>query len=56
VEAWRERHTHPIVLSEYGLKLFVTKRSTRLDFPTPVSPSSTTLTSRALASAIVSIF
>lgn len=29
-------HTHPIVLSEYGLKLFVTKRNTKLDLPTPV--------------------
>lgn len=29
------RRTDPMVLSEYGLKLFVTKRRTRLDFPTP---------------------
>ena len=40
--------THPIVDSEKGLKLFVTNRNTRLDFPTPVSPRSTTFTSCAL--------
>jgi hypothetical protein len=28
--------------SLYGLKLFVTNRSTRLDFPTPESPNNTT--------------
>jgi hypothetical protein len=33
---------YPIVDSLYGLKLFVTKRKTRLDFPTPVSPNKTT--------------
>ena len=44
----RESSTGPMVLSENGLKFFVTNRSTRLDFPTPVSPSSTTFTSLAL--------
>ena len=36
--------------SLYGLKLFVTKRSTKDDLPTPVSPSRTTLTSRGFSS------
>ena len=44
----RSGATHPIVDSEKGLKLFVTNRNTRLDFPTPVSPRSTTFTSCAL--------
>jgi hypothetical protein len=30
--------------SLYGLKLFVTNRNTKLDFPTPESPNSTTYT------------
>lgn len=32
----------PTVDSLYGLKLLVTNRRTRLDLPTPESPSSTT--------------
>jgi hypothetical protein len=35
-----------MVLSLYFSKLFVTKRSTIDDLPTPVSPSKTTFTSR----------
>ena len=40
--------THPIVLSLYFSKELVTKRSTIELLPTPVSPSSTTLTSRGV--------
>jgi hypothetical protein len=39
--------THPIVLSLYLSKLFVTKRRTKEDLPTPASPNKTTFTSRA---------
>lgn len=49
----KRRMCHPIVRtvdSLYGLKLLVTKRSTKEDFPTPVSPSKTTLTSRGFSS------
>ena len=44
----RRRHypkaTHPIVLSLYLSKLFVTNLSTMEDLPVPLSPSNTTLT------------
>ena len=50
---FRLNYNYPMVDSLYGLKLFVTKRSTSDDFPTPVSPSNTTLTSRGFVSVII---
>lgn len=45
--------TYPMVGSLYLSKDSVTNLRTMEDLPTPVSPSNTTLTSRALASAMV---